>query len=423
MSSIWFWLSLASTVVAVFFSVTCYALGGLSPALLRGASAKPKHDRRIAGLSEHRGELLQILVVLRLFFIIAVVVFVHLWVRESTGGPLWATVLTLITAVIVLTVFVGLIPLAWARYAGAGVLLRAAPMLLACRSALGPFRKVFKFFDILVSRLAGVPAGDRQNHIEEHLRTLVAEGEREGAIDEDEKQMIEGIFEFGQADAANIMTPRTDIVSIEADASLGDVGRVIMSKGHSRIPVQEGSLDTIVGVLYAKDLIAELSETDGMARRVKEVMRKAIFVPETKKLDELLRKFQSAKVHIAIVLDEYGGTAGLVTIEDVLEEIVGEIADEYETKPEPMLEQVGERTFDVDARVHIDDVNEEMEVALPEDDDYETVGGFVFSALGYIPKVGEVFERDGLRFTVLDAEQRRINKVRIEILRQDVSDA
>ncbi|MDK1031549.1 MAG: hemolysin family protein [Planctomycetia bacterium] len=336
---------------------------------------------------------------------------------------MWATVLTLITAVIVLTVFVGLIPLAWARYAGAGVLLRAAPMLLAYRSALGPFRKVFKFFDILVSRLAGVPAGDRQNHIEEHLRTLVAEGEREGAIDEDEKQMIEGIFEFGQADAANIMTPRTDIVSIEADASLGDVGRVIMSKGHSRIPVQEGSLDTIVGVLYAKDLIAELSETDGMARRVKEVMRKAIFVPETKKLDELLRKFQSAKVHIAIVLDEYGGTAGLVTIEDVLEEIVGEIADEYETKPEPMLEQVGERTFDVDARVHIDDVNEEMEVALPEDDDYETVGGFVFSALGYIPKVGEVFERDGLRFTVLDAEQRRINKVRIEILRQDVSDA
>ena len=151
-------------------------------------------------------------------------------------------------------------------------------------------------------------------------------------------------------------------------------------------------------------------------------MRKAIFVPETKGLAEFLRELQSAKVHIAIVLDEYGGTAGLVTIEDILEEIVGEIADEYEPEPAPMFKQMEKGVFEVDARAHIDELNEKTGLELPTDDDYETVAGFVFSALGYIPKVGEVYEWANLEFTVLEADERRINKLRIRVVSRETQD-
>ncbi|MDP6379769.1 MAG: hemolysin family protein [Phycisphaerae bacterium] len=421
MFSIWFWLGLATTAVAMFFSVVGVALSSFSPTRLKEAFARRDRAGRFDILSEHLVELMQVTAALRLFSIAAAVVFTGLWVSGSgRGSGLWAAILTIVISGAVLTIFVGIIATAWARYAGEGVLIRAAPVLFACRSVFIPMRKIFSFFDILVRRLAGVSAEDGTNsHIGDHLRALVVEGEREGAIDEDEKQMIEGIFEFGQADAAKIMTPRTDIVSVEAEAPLKDVQDLIISKGHSRIPVHEGSLDAIVGMLYAKDLLREFHVGGTEGRRVAEVMRKAIFVPETKKLDELLSEFQSAKVHIAVVLDEYGGTAGIVTIEDVLEEIVGEIADEYETEPEPVVKQIDEKVFEVDARVHIDDFNEEVHAALPEDEDYETVGGFVFSVLGYIPKVGEVFEQVGLRFTVLDAEERKINKLRVEVLPKD----
>ena len=224
--------------------------------------------------------------------------------------------------------------------------------------------------------------------------------------------MIESVIEFGDTDVGEIMTPRTDIVAIDKNASLADAKQLIADEGHSRIPVFEETIDNILGVLYAKDLLPFADNDDFEVARV---MRSAPYIPDSKPVDELLQEFNDRKVHIAIVLDEYGGTAGLVTIEDILEELVGEIADEYEdAEPDP-IQRIDDQTVEVDARVRVDVLNHELDLTLPEHDDYETIGGLVFSSLGRIPQVGETCSLDNVRISVLDAEERKINRLRLEI--------
>jgi CBS domain containing-hemolysin-like protein len=210
------------------------------------------------------------------------------------------------------------------------------------------------------------------------------------------------------------MTPRTDVVSIDADAPLPDARRLIAQSGFSRIPATRGSLDAIVGILYAKDLLGRSGHEDEDGVRVRDVMRPPVFVPETKRLGELMHEFRRRQVHAAVVLDEYGGTSGLVTMEDVVEEIVGEIADEYDPAAPPGIRPVADGGWDVDARVHVDELNDEIGVEIPEHEDYETIGGFVLSRLGAIPKPGETLEAEGLRIRVLDADPRRILRLRLE---------
>ncbi|MHC4720593.1 MAG: hemolysin family protein [Planctomycetota bacterium] len=178
------------------------------------------------------------------------------------------------------------------------------------------------------------------------------------------------------------------------------------------MPVYEDNIDNIVGLIYAKDLLADIGRGGGDFK-LRDKMRGTYFVPETKPIRTLLHEFQNQKLHIAILLDEYGGTAGIVTLEDILEELVGEITDEYE-KPVPgPIKRIDEETIEVDARTYIDDLNEEFELSLPEDEDYDTVGGFVFSHLGYVPKSGEAFDYENLNFTISSAEARRIKRLRI----------
>ncbi len=191
--------------------------------------------------------------------------------------------------------------------------------------------------------------------------------------------------------------------------------QLILENGHSRIPVYEGTLDKIVGILYARDLIRLLgSPVDQFT--VRGVMRSPIFVPETKTLRDLLKDFREQKVHIAIVLDEYGGTAGLVTIEDVLEELVGEISDEHEPMEPAMIKRIDERTFDVDAKASIEELNSVAAIGLAEDAGYETLAGFLITSLAGIPAKGAVYENGGVRYTVLDAEPQRVKRVKIELI-------
>ena len=182
---------------------------------------------------------------------------------------------------------------------------------------------------------------------------------------------------------------------------------------HTRVPVYNGDLDNIVGILYAKDMLRHTAEEN---IDVRSILRKCYFVPETKPLDDLLKEFKERKVHMAVVLDEYGGTAGLVTIEDVVEEIVGEIADEYDEKQPAGMQYISERSAEVDGRFRIDDINDELDIELPEDADYDTIAGFVFSELGRIPIVGETLEARDARFTVLAADERKIIKLRVDVL-------
>lgn len=318
-------------------------------------------------------------------------------------------------AVVVVLVFGVAIPNAWAKYAGNSLLLGLLPLVRGVRLGCFPIIVFLELFDPLVRRLSGVPVEDAQSYadqLERDILDAVSEGERHGAVDEQEKEMIESVIELADQRAEEIMTPRTEIVAIPRDADLQTVLATIRAKGHSRIPVFDGTIDTILGVLYAKDLL-QRDEQDSFD--LTEVMRDTLFIPESKPVRMLLREFQDRKLHIAVVLDEYGGTAGLVTIEDILEELVGEIRDEYDPAAATELKRIDERTVEVDARMRIDDLNDELDLELPEDGDYETIGGLVFSRLGRIPDVGETCRQDNVGIYVVGSEARRITRLRLDI--------
>ena len=326
--------------------------------------------------------------------------------------------LTFLVALVILEVFNLAIPHAWSKHAGEFILPRTYGLLKVVMWALRPALAVFALHDRLVRRLAGVPVVNpeqAQEEKQEEILSFVEQGRMEGVVDEEEMEMIENVLELGETTAEEIMTPRTDLIAVSVDADLQTVLDAIRREGHSRVPVYEKTIDTIVGLIYAKDLLDEIGK-DPAQFALRERMRAAYFVPESKPLRDLLHEFQNQTLHIAVVLDEYGGTAGIVTIEDILEELVGEIADEYEKPVSESFRKIDETTFEVDARMYIDDVNSELEIELPEDDDYDTVGGFVFSHLGYIPKAGESFVFSGLKFIVASAGPRSIKRIRIRRL-------
>lgn len=238
-------------------------------------------------------------------------------------------------------------------------------------------------------------------------------------IEEDEQEMITGILHLDQATARQIMVPRIDIVAIPYDALVSEAVDVAIQAGHSRIPVFGRSMDEIQGVVYAKDLLRYVNDPhDGLT--IEGLIRPAYFVPESKRVDDLLNELQQTKVHLAIVVDEYGGTAGVVTIEDILEEIVGEIQDEYDTEP-AQFEMVSDDEAIADGRLSIRDLVDEMEIDWP-GQEVGTLGGFIQRQLGRIPGESEVVEMDGLRLTVLKVEHRRVRQVRVERVRADDSE-
>lgn len=247
---------------------------------------------------------------------------------------------------------------------------------------------------------------------EDGLRYLINVGQGEGVIEEEEKQMIASIFQLGETIVREIMVPRLDVVALDVDTPINDVLDLIIKKGHSRIPVYEESIDHIVGFLYAKDLLRCFREGQ-VNPQLRQLLRKASFVPESKKLDELFHDMQIRHVHAAIVVDEYGGTAGLVTIEDLLEEIVGEIQDEYDTE-KPNYQQLSPTAYLFNARIDLETVSELVEVDLTEDNDVDTLGGFIYNQLGRVPEKGETVEYAGRHFTVLSVDARRIGQVRVE---------
>ena len=330
-------------------------------------------------------------------------------------GTKMGYVLVFILAVLLIEVFGVAMPHSWGKYTGEIVLARTYKLLRFFAAIAKPALLLLGLHDRFVRRLAGVPDMPpelAQEEKQEELLSVVEQGRMEGVVDEEEMEMIENVLELSDTTADEIMTPRTDIKGVDVNDSLESVLETISNAGHSRIPVYEENIDNIIGLVYAKDLLAEIGRNPAEFK-LADKMRKAYFVPETKPLRVLLHEFQNQKLHIAVVLDEYGGTAGIVTIEDILEELVGEIVDEYEETPPESLKQIDDMTFEIDARMHIDDVNSEIGIDLPEEEDYDTVGGFVFSHLGYIPKAGKVFEYENVRFTIAAAEARRIKRIRI----------
>jgi putative hemolysin len=248
---------------------------------------------------------------------------------------------------------------------------------------------------------------------EEEIMTLVDAGHTGGTIEDEEKEMIYSVLQLDQTRVSEMMVPRIDVVAVEINQSLGHAAGLFIQSGYSRIPVYEDNIDHIRGLLYAKDLLEYWSDSEDRASKsVSDLMRSALFVPETKRADELLRELQARKVHLAMVIDEYGGTAGLVTIEDIIEEIIGEIRDEYDLNEEAVYEQHSELEFTCDAGIDLDDFNELLDVTLPTEDS-DTLGGYVYTYLGRVPIIGDTIETEYLAMKVLSVEGRRIRKIHV----------
>ena len=410
---------------SLFFSVNAVALRIFSHVKLQEAfkAAIKKEDSKdlTERLSEMEEELILTCSLYRLIFNMCILL-VLVFVFTNRGGPVSRDndavdyLLAALVAFGIFSVFSLAIPHAWAKYAGEKFLSRTYRIVMLFAFIASPILYIFKLYDGFVRRLAGIaettPEEQHEEKQEEFL-TGLEQHKTDGVLDEEEQEMIENVLELSNSTADEIMTPRTDIVAAEVSSDLQQVLQIITSGGHTRIPVYENNIDNIVGLIYAKDLLAEIGK-DPVDFKLREKMRKVYFVPESKSLRALLHEFQNKKLHISIVLDEYGGTAGIVTLEDILEELVGEITDEYEETPAEPIKKIDQNTIEADARTYIDDLNDECDLNLPEDEDYETIGGFVFSRLGYIPKVDESFDYENLKFTIASAEARKIKRIKIQ---------
>ncbi len=330
--------------------------------------------------------------------------------------------LLLVTALVsVVTIIFGeLVPKRLAlAHAERYALLVSRPVILLGR-LLRPLVWLLTAITNAVTRLLGVGEIDEGRLTSEEIRILVERGGEQGVIEAEEEQMIGAVLELGQRRVHEVMVPRIDIAALSAEAPLDELVDTIVKEGHSRIPVYEETIDNVVGILYAKDLLPYLKGVDHPPP-TRTLLRAPLFVPESMTIDDLLHSLQRRKVHIAIVLDEYGGTAGLVTIEDLIEEIVGEIQDEYDVE-EPMIEALAGNEARIDGRASVDDLAEHFDISLngSDSEEYDTVGGLVYHHIGGVPKVGDKVQvNDALSLTVESTDGRRVGKILAVLDRRD----
>jgi CBS domain containing-hemolysin-like protein len=350
------------------------------------------------------------------------------WHRFALDQLAWADVvwpkLLGIVAVVALVLAAMVVCLPWsiARVGAERFLYHTWPCWRLASSLVYPLAWCARGVDTLLHRLAGrQPQTPGEDSFEEEIRTIVTEGHREGLLEEDAREMIEGVIELGDVDVSHVMTPRTEMHMVNIHWPWERVLEYVISVGHTRIPVYDKTRDDIVGMLYGKDLLPELAKDPDEPRQpLVELLRKPLFVPEAKAVDDLLALFQQTRTHVAIVLDEYGGVSGLVTIEDVLEEIVGEIEDEYDPEAVEEIRRIDEDVCEALGRAHVEEINEVMGFDLPEDEDFDTIGGFVFTEFGRVPLAGESMTwLDQVEVTVLEATRRRVSRVRLERIRKE----
>jgi len=333
--------------------------------------------------------------------------------RQADVAEQAAAIATGATTFLIL-VFGEIAPKTWARRHPELVAVWTILPLAWATKALGPITSSLLFLARAFIRLLGGKVDhDIPLMTEEDIKTIVEVGEKEGVLEEDEREMIDSIFEFGDTRVLEVMVPRTDMLMINADDRMPDIVRAVIEAGHSRVPVYQETVDAIIGILYAKDLLTLWDRDDRDRVSVRDLLRPPYIVPETKYVSELLQEFRREHIHIAVVVDEYGGTAGLVTIEDLLEEIVGEIQDEYDEEPEE-YRVVSPEEVVVDARMAIDQLNHEFGADIPEAPDVETMGGFVVHSLGHVPAIGEKVSAGGIEITVTAADDRRVQTLRIK---------
>jgi CBS domain containing-hemolysin-like protein len=278
-----------------------------------------------------------------------------------------------------------------------------------------PFIWLLNGFANFILKLMGISTiGTHEaHHSSEELQYLLDQGKESGAIENNEHELIKNVFDFNERVVKNIMVPRTKISGIELTTSHEEILNKVISEGYSRIPVYDDTIDKIVGIVHAKDILPLLANSKELI--LKDIIRKPYFIHESKKINDLMAEFQQKRIQIAIVLDEFGGTAGMVTLEDIVEELVGEIQDEYDEE-KPIVDKVSDTEFIVNATASIYDINEYLPHDLPEDGDYDTVGGLLSTMCGKIPEVGETHEFNGYTFTILKKADQNVESVKLELV-------
>jgi putative hemolysin len=412
-------LTALAALATLAFATLTYALRDASRVRLAEALERRGKPEMLAPTIERLNELVLATAIGRLLGNTAILLCVLYLLEQTHVSPIAQYGLSVIIAASISLLFSVALPHALARHAGDSIVASSVGFLHALRIIFLFITVPMHWIDDLVRRAVGAPADTEAQHIEQEILSAVEEGAAEGIVGDQERAMIESVIQFRDTTAGQIMTARPEIVGLELHTKIDDIKRVIEESGHSRLPVYDGTLDHTVGVLYARDLVPYVGQP---AHRfdLRSALRPPLYVPETKPLRDLLKDFRVQKVHIAIVLDEYGGTAGLVTIEDILEELVGDISDEHEPLEPAMFKRLSETVAEADARIYIDELNRLMGLNLPEDAGYDTLGGFISTTLGKIPEPGTTFDGEGVKFTVLASEPQKVNRVRIELVQQPV---
>lgn len=409
--------------LSAFFSGSETAFFSLSPSILHSfeVSGRPS-ERRIAVLMKTPRQLLITIVIGNTVVNITTASLAAILTNRASDAlgfdPRVGIFVNVVVVTFVLLITSEIIPKVVAVRNPESVARVAGGLLKLLFYLFYPVALALTKFTRLIQDSAGFSA-DMANLSQEEFKTLVEVGEEHGTLEKDEREMIHSIFEFGETTVKEIMVPRTDMVCLEVDSTLSQVLEVVKSKALSRIPVYEKRIDNIIGILYVKDLLPLLGRRRRERIDLRKLLRPAAFVPEQKMIDDLLRFFQKERTHMALVVDEYGGIVGLVTLEDVIEEIVGDIKDEHDREP-PLYQKIDPDTYIVDGRMSLEEINEELKLDLPTEEGVETISGLILSLLGALPKEKETAQHGRYHFVVEKVAKNRILKVRIEKSKPDV---
>ena len=393
-------------VMSAYFSATETAFSSLNRIRIKNMADKGnKRAALVLKLSSDYDRLLSTILIGNNIVNIASASLSTLLFVRFLGEDMGASVSTAVTTVVVL-IFGEVSPKSIAKEAPESFAMFSAPLLNGFALLLTPLNFLFKQWKKVLSRLFGTASN--QTITEEELITIVEEAQQGGGIDSQEGELLRNAIEFNELKAADILTPRIDITGISADASPEKIASVFAATGFSRLPVYQGSIDNITGILYQKDFYNSVYGTD---KAIESIIRPALYITRHRKISLLLKELQASKLHIAVVIDEFGGTVGIVTLEDILEEIVGEIHDEYDENEEDFIKEIGEREYMIEGSTNLDDLNDRLDLQL-ESEDYDSLGGFIIEHLDRLPEEGDsITTEDGLRLVVESLDKNRIESV------------
>ncbi len=396
-------------LVAGLFSALDAALSTVSVARVEEMAKEGRYGAaRLSRMLESRPRYINVAVLLHLLSLVATAVLATVVFSDLIDSSAWALTVAAAVTTVAAYVVAGVGPRTLGRQHAYSIALGSATPMSVVGVILGPVARLLVGVGNAVIPGGGFRNGPFASEIE--LLEIVDMARERGVVADDESRMIQSVFELGDTTAREVMTPRTEMVWIESDKTVGQAARLTVRSGYSRIPVVDTeNSDDVVGVMYLRDIVARLDDPDGRAAPVAEVMRPAVFVPDAKRIDDLLAEMQRDHNHLAILVDEYGGTAGLVSIEDILEEIVGEIVDEYDTTEVPPVEDLGDGRYRLSARLGLDEVVELFDVELPDEvtEEVETVGGLLALELGRVPLPGARAVTAGLDLRAEGGHDRR----------------